>query len=65
MGQTWTSNISATVNQALFDQKVFIGLKAAKSTREFYVLNAQLTNEQIITNVATVYYNVLCNKKNL
>lgn len=65
MGQTWTSNISATVNQALFDQKVFIGLKAAKSTREFYVLNAQLTNEQIITNVATAYYNVFVQQENL
>ncbi|MGL6127382.1 TolC family protein, partial [Chryseobacterium artocarpi] len=45
MGQPWNSNISATLNQALFDQRVFIGLKAAKSTREFYVLNSQLTNE--------------------
>ncbi|WP_300673109.1 TolC family protein [Soonwooa sp.] len=65
MGQPWTSNIAATVNQAIFDQKVFIGLKAAKSTREFYVLNAQLTNEQIITNVATAYYNVFVQEENL
>lgn len=65
MGQPWTSNIAATVNQALFDQKVFIGLKAAKSTREFYVLNANLTNEQIISNVATSYYNVFVQEENL
>ena len=65
MGQPWTSNIAATVNQALFDQKVFIGLKAAKSTREFYVLNAQLTNEQIIANVASAYYNVFVQQENL
>lgn len=65
MGQPWTSNIAATVNQAIFDQKVFIGLKAAKSTREFYVLNAQLTNEQIIANVATAYYNVFVQEENL
>lgn len=65
MGQPWTSNIAATVNQALFDQKVFIGLKAAKSTREFYVLNSQLTNEQIIANVATSYYNVFVQEENL
>ncbi|WP_313216811.1 TolC family protein [Soonwooa sp.] len=65
MGQPWTSNIAATVNQALFDQKVFIGLKAAKSTREFYVLNATLTNEQIISNVATSYYNVFVQEENL
>lgn len=65
MGQPWTSNIAATVTQALFDQKVFIGLKAAKSTREFYVLNANLTNEQIISNVATSYYNVFVQEENL
>ncbi|MGE8552563.1 TolC family protein [Chryseobacterium jejuense] len=65
MGQPWNSNISATLNQALFDQRVFIGLKAAKSTREFYVLNSQLTNEQIIVNVATAYYNVFVQEENL
>ncbi len=65
MGQAWNSNLTATVNQALFDQKVFIGLKAAKSTREFYVLNADLTNEQIIVNVATSYYNVFVQEENL
>lgn len=65
MGQPWTSQIAATVNQALFDQKVFIGLKAAKSTREFYVLNAQLSNEDIIVNVATAYYNVFVQEENL
>ncbi|WP_292009503.1 TolC family protein [Chryseobacterium sp.] len=65
MGQPWTSNIAATVSQALFDQRVFVGLKAAKSTREFYVLNSQLTNEQIIMNVATAYYNVFVQEENL
>ncbi|WP_419870652.1 TolC family protein [Chryseobacterium sp. CT-SW4] len=65
MGQPWTSNVAATVSQALFDQRVFVGLKAAKSTREFYVLNSQLTNEQIIVNVATAYYNVFVQEENL
>ena len=65
MGQKWNSNLTATVNQALFDQKVFIGLKAAKSTREFYVLNAELTNEQLIANVANSYYNVFVQEENL
>mgnify|MGYP003410543640 FL=1 len=35
-GQKWTSGAGITLNQALYDQSVFIGLKAAKSTREFY-----------------------------
>ena len=65
MGQKWSSSLSATVNQALFNQKVFVGLKAAKSTREFYVLNADLTNEQLIVNVATSYYDVFVQEENL
>ena len=65
LGQPWSSTASVQVQQALFDQRVFTGLKAAKSTREFYVLNAQLTNEQIIENVATAYYQVFVQEENL
>lgn len=65
LGQPWTSSAVVTLNQAIFDQRVFIGLKAAKSTREFYVLNAQLSNEQIIENVATAYYQVFVQEENL
>ena len=65
LGQPWISTASVQVQQAIFDQRVFTGLKAAKSTREFYVLNAQLTNEQIIENVATAYYQVFVQEENL
>ncbi len=65
MGQPWTSTIAASVYQNLFDQRVFTGLKAAKSTREFYILNASLTNEQIIENVAIAYYSVFVHEENL
>ncbi|MDQ0064491.1 TolC family protein [Chryseobacterium lathyri] len=65
LGQPWSSTASVQLQQAIFDQRVFTGLKAAKSTREFYVLNAQLTNEQIIENVATAYYQVFVQEENL
>lgn len=65
LGQPWVSSAVVTLNQAIFDQRVFIGLRAAKSTREFYVLNAQLSNEQIIENVATAYYQVFVQEENL
>ena len=58
MGQKWTSSNSLALQQALFNQAVFVGLKAAKSTREFYIINAQLTEEQIIEKVANAYYQV-------
>lgn len=65
LGQPWNSSASVQVQQAIFDQRVFTGLKAAKSTREFYILNAQLTNEQLIENVATAYYQVFVQEENL
>ena len=58
MGQKWISNNTLQVQQMLFNQSVFVGLKAAKTTKEFYVLNAQLTEEQIIEKVAEAYYQV-------
>ncbi|MBB6370277.1 TolC family protein [Chryseobacterium shigense] len=65
LGQPWSSSAVVQLQQAIFDQRVFTGLKAAKSTREFYILNAQLTNEQIIENVATAYYQVFVQEENL
>ncbi len=58
-GTTWNSLSSLNLEQKLFDQSVFTGLKAAKSTQEYYQLAAQLTDEQLIEQVATSYYQVL------
>ena len=64
-GQKWNSTAGISLNQALYDQAVFIGLKAAKSTREFYQINAQLTEEQVIERVANAYYQVYVTRQNL
>jgi outer membrane protein len=58
-GQKWNASAGVSLNQTIFDNSVFTGLKAAKTTAEFYRLNAQLTEEQIIEQVATSYYQVL------
>lgn len=57
-GKEWNSTGTVQLTQTLFNQAVFTGLKAAKTTKEFYMLNAQLTQEQIIEKVATAYYQV-------
>ena len=54
MGQPWVAVAGVQLQQALFNQQVFIGLKAAKSTKEFYQLNA----EQIIERVSNAYFQV-------
>ena len=57
-GQKWTSSNMVQLTQVLFNQSVFTGLKAARSTKEFYILNAALTEEQIIERVANAYFQV-------
>ena len=63
LGQNWNANAGISVNQAIFDNAVFTGLKAAKTTADFYRLNSQLTEEQIIEQVATGYYRVLVQRQ--
>lgn len=58
MGQPWVAVAGVQLQQALFNQQVFIGIKAAKSTKEFYQLNANLTEEQIIERVSNAYFQV-------
>ena len=65
LGQKYTSTAGVNLTQTLFDQSVFTGLKAAKSTREFYQVNAQLTEEQVIERVATAYYEVYVQRQQL
>lgn len=64
-GRAWGSQIGVQLQQTLFSQQVFIGLKAAKTTKEFYQVNKQLTDEQLIENVSTAYYQVFTQKEKL
>ena len=64
-GQPWISTAGVSLTQAIFDQTVFTGLKAAKSTREFYQINKQLTEEQVIERVANNYYQVYVQRQKL
>ncbi|HWR94169.1 MAG TPA: TolC family protein [Flavobacterium sp.] len=64
-GQAWTSGGGVSLNQTLFDQSVFTGLKAAQTTRDFYQINNQLTEEQVIERVANNYYQVYVQREKL
>lgn len=65
MGRPWQSTATVSLNQQIFNLAVFTGLKAAKSTKEFYLINAELTEEQIIEKVATSYYEVYRTKEQI
>jgi outer membrane protein TolC len=64
-GQKWNSNTAVSLQQTLFDQTVFTGLKAAKTTKQYYQLVAGLTDEQVIEKVASQYYQVLVQRQQL
>jgi len=64
-GQKWNSTAGVQLSQQLFNQQVFTGLQAARSSEEYYNLTAQLTEEQIIELVANNYYQVLVNRQQL
>ncbi|HLW49916.1 MAG TPA: TolC family protein [Sphingobacteriaceae bacterium] len=64
-GQTWNAMTQVQLNQQLFNQQVFTGLKAAKSSEEFYILSAKLSEENLIQQVATNYYQVIITREQL
>lgn len=58
-GQTWGAMTSVQLNQQIFNQQVFTGLKAARSSEEFYRISKDLSEENVIQQVATNYYQVI------
>lgn len=65
LGNTWGTNAGLQLTQQLFNQQVFTGLKAAKTSESYYNLNANLTEEQVIEQVANNYYQVLVSRQQL
>src|SRR5690606_5070698 len=64
-GTTWSSLAQVQLNQQLFNQTVFTGLKAAKSTKEYFQLAEQVAKDNIIQQVATNYYMVIITREEL
>src|SRR5690606_24594176 len=64
-GQKWMAIGGVNLTQNLFDYSVFTGLKAARTTREFYQINEQLTQEQVIEAVAKSYYQYFITQQKL
>src|SRR5688572_9931774 len=64
-GQKWNAVAGVSLTQNLFDKSVLTGMGAAKATREFYKLSQQLTEEQVIEQVATNYYQVLVQRQQI
>lgn len=64
-GQTWNAMTNVQVSQQLYNQQLFTGLKAARGSAEFYSLMKELSEENVVQQVATNYYQVLVNQHKL
>jgi outer membrane protein TolC len=65
LGRKWNAQAGLQLDQQIFNQTVFTGLKAAKASESYYSLNSELTDEQVIEQVANNYYQVLVNRQQL
>ncbi|NSL89290.1 TolC family protein [Chitinophaga solisilvae] len=58
-GVQYNASVGAELEQQVFNQAVFTGLKAAKSGEEYYALKTQQSTETVIYNVSQLYYQLL------
>ncbi len=64
-GTRYNATGAVSLQQQIFNQTVFTGLKAAKASEDYYRLNAQLTEEQVIEQAAANYFQVLVSRLQL
>jgi outer membrane protein len=64
-GQTWNAMSQVQLSQQIFNKQVFTGLKAAKSSVEFYRLSAQVSEENVMQQVAANFYQVVISREKI
>lgn len=64
-GQQYTVSGGLELNQKLFDKSVLGAMKAADAANKFYALNTSRTEEEVIFQITTDYYQTLILEENL
>ncbi|WP_143309504.1 TolC family protein [Chitinophaga vietnamensis] len=64
-GVKYSASVGADLEQQVFNQAVFTGLKAAKSGEEYYKLQTQQSTESVIYNVSQLYYQLLVTQEKI
>jgi outer membrane protein len=64
-GTKYNGTYGANLQQILFDGQVFVGLQARKTSIDYYVKAAEVTQEQIKANVYKIYYQLAVGKRQL
>ncbi|MEZ0540043.1 TolC family protein [Fibrella arboris] len=58
IGQKYQTNLTGQVTQPIYDRSLLIGLKANKPNQQLAALNTRQTQEDVIYNIASNYYQV-------
>lgn len=61
-GTPWTAGAGISLNQLLFEGQVFTGLQARKTLIDFQKKNAEVTWEQVKTNITKIYYQLVVSR---
>lgn len=64
-GTKYNATYGAQLQQILFDGQVFVGLQARKTSIDFYVKTAEVTEEQIKANVYKIYYQLVVGQRQM
>lgn len=64
-GQNWNAMTQVQLSQQLFNKQLFTGIKAAQGSAEYYRLLKDLSEENLIQQVAANYYMVIINQEKL
>lgn len=64
-GTKFNANYGVSLNQLLFDGQVFVGLQARKTSIDFAIKNAEVTDENIKANIYKIYYQLAASKEQL
>ena len=64
-GVPWVLNAGIDFNQILFDGQVFVGLKARSAAVKNAELSAEVTKEQIKSNVYKIYFQLTVGKRQI
>lgn len=64
-GQSWNALTQVQLSQQLFNKQLMTGIKAAQGSQEYYRLLKDLSEENLIQQVAANYYMVLINQERI
>lgn len=65
MGTKYNFSAGFKLTQKIFDPSFWVGLEAAKLSRQYYSQNVEKTNETVFYDVSSSYYRALIAKKQL